>query len=65
MKKISLKTLIKTGKTSYSIVLPKEMLQDLEIDPVNDQILIYNDGEKIILSKFKGSEKNNGIKDIG
>ncbi len=57
MKKISLKTLIKTGKTSYSIVIPKEMLQDLKIDPVNDQILIYNDGVKIILSKFKGSEK--------
>lgn len=61
MKKIALKTLIRTGKTSYSIVIPKEMLQDLNIDPVNTQILIYNDGEKIILSKFKGDGKNNGI----
>lgn len=57
MKKLALKTLVKTGRTSFSLVLPKEMLKDLNIDPENDQILIYNDGEKIILSKFKGDEK--------
>lgn len=57
MKKLALKNLVKTGRTSFSLVLPKEMLKDLNIDPENDQILIYNDGQKIILSKFKGDEK--------
>jgi len=52
MKKLALKNLVKVGKASFSLVLPKNMLTDLGIDPENDQVLIYNDGQQLILKKF-------------
>jgi hypothetical protein len=51
---IELKKLIRTGRTSYSLILPRKMLKGLNIDPENDIILLQNDGKRILLSKLEG-----------
>ncbi len=53
MIKPSLKGLTKIGKTSFGLVLPKKILEKLNIKD-NDVVIIYEKDEQIIIKKYKG-----------
>jgi len=51
--KIYVKGFSKSGLKSYSLIIPKKFLYELEISPEKDQMKIRLENKKIIIEKWE------------